>query len=154
MASRSATTIFSNMPHSMSSSPARTRSGSKSCRSYTDPAGFRPLNGPGHQLGEKETKQGVPERISLRPHLAPVDVHSVGQGLEGVERDAHREDHVKPGLLQGNSSQGQQDREVVQEKVEVFEENRMARLEAKLRNTHSFFRPCRSPARWMSSPLA
>ena len=46
---------------------------------------FRPLDGPGHQLGEIGDKQGERDEIPLRGQLSPVDVDGVAEGLEGIK---------------------------------------------------------------------
>ena len=58
---------------------------------------FAALDGPCHQLGEKGQEQGIAQEIPLRRHLPPPDVHQIAYGLEGIERDAHRQQHVKGG---------------------------------------------------------
>ena len=52
------------------------------------------FNGPRHKLGEEGDKQGIGEEIPLGLNLAPVHIHGVAEGLEGIEGDAHREQNI------------------------------------------------------------
>ena len=81
-----------------------------------------PLDGSGHQLGEEGDEEGVAEEIPLGLHLAPVHVHGIAQGLEGIEGDAHGQDHIKDRLVQGDPAQGEEGLQIVPEKAPVFEE--------------------------------
>ena len=61
------------------------------------------LDGPGHQLGEEGDEQGVVDEVLLRFHVLAVDIDGVAQGLEGVEGDAHGQEHVQQGHVQAQA---------------------------------------------------
>ena len=82
----------------------------------------RPLDGPGHQLGEEGDEQGVVEEVPLGGHVLPVHVDGVAQGLEGVKGDAHRQQHVQQGHVHGKAQIVQPPGEHVRGEVVVLEE--------------------------------
>ena len=83
-----------------------------------------PLNGPGHELGEKGHEHGEGEQVALRGNAAAVDVEGVPKGLEGVEADAHREDQVEgPVAFEAEEGAGFGD-----EEIGVFEEGEDAEI--------------------------
>ncbi len=49
---------------------------------------------PGHQLREKRHEEQEIREVPAGPQLAAVDVDGVAHRLEGVERDAHRQQQV------------------------------------------------------------
>ena len=54
-----------------------------------------PLDGAGNQLREEADIGQKGHHIARRWQTAPVDIDAVAEGLEGVERDAHRQDEVQ-----------------------------------------------------------
>ena len=54
-------------------------------------------DGAGHQLREHGDVHAEVQRILLHLHLAAVDIHHVGDGLQGEERDADRQRQVQLG---------------------------------------------------------
>lgn len=51
-------------------------------------------NGAGHQVRKKADKEPVIENGSHGLDLFPVDIHGIGDGLEGKKGNAHREDEL------------------------------------------------------------
>ena len=78
------------------------------------------LDGPGHQLGEKGDEQRVIAEVPLRGGPAPVYVQHVGQGLEGVKGDAHRQQQPPCGAARDQPG----------EKARVFEHAQAAQAGA------------------------
>ena len=52
------------------------------------------LDGARDKLGEEGDEERVGEEIPLGLNLAPVHIHGVAEGLEGIEGDAHREQNI------------------------------------------------------------
>ena len=53
-----------------------------------------PDDGARQQRGEEGDVEGIVQEALHRLHLAPIDVHDIGDGLEGVETDAHGQENV------------------------------------------------------------
>ena len=89
---------------------------------------FRPLDGPGHQLGEIGDKQGERDEIPLRGQLSPVDVDGVAEGLEGIKRDAHRQNDVQHGDGPGDGDRPAEGGEGLAEEIEILEEKQQPQI--------------------------
>ena len=62
------------------------------------------------RTGDELRKEGnvceESDRIARGTHVAAIDRYGVGQRLEGVEADSHRQDHLERGRLQLHSYPG------------------------------------------------
>lgn len=86
----------------------------------------RPLDGTGYQLWEKRDEGKECDDVLGRCYLTPIYVDGVRQGLERVERDAHRQDHLQQQPIRGNAEQLSKlsDKEIV-----ILEKSEDAKIE-------------------------
>ena len=80
-----------------------------------------PLDGSGDELREKGDKGTKGDGITGGLEVAPVDVDGVGEGLEGVEGDADRQDDLQGGGVHGNAKGVPGGNPVLDEEVGVLE---------------------------------
>jgi len=84
------------------------------------------LDGACHQLREKGHVQGEIPEVPFRLLFAAVDVDGIAQCLEGVEGDAHRQQHFE--RRQGNPVEVKEELEIRREEVEIFESEKHAEI--------------------------
>ena len=108
---------------------------------------LRPLNGAGHQLGEEGDKKGIAEEVSFRGNLSPVHINGIAQSLEGVEGDAHRQQHVKGRVVKLKADMDQYGIEAVNGEIEILEEEQNRQVDAKAQPQHQ------TPAEQQRPPL-
>ena len=78
--------------------------------------------GPAISCGEEHDEGAEVDQVVLHLDFAPVDIHRVGQDLEGVKADAQRQ--VELGGIQQRQAQPQQGIDVGQEEVCVLKKSR------------------------------
>ncbi len=81
-----------------------------------------PFNRPGHQLGEQGNKEGIIQKALGRDQLSAIHVDGVAHGLEGIERDAHRQDNVEVKVSRTEPHRHQQGFRAAHKEIEVFKE--------------------------------
>ena len=86
-------------------------------------------NRTGNQLREEHDEGAEVDQVVLHLDFAPVDIHRVGQNLEGVKADAQRQ--VELGGIQQRQAQPQQGIDVGQEEVCVLKEEQEAQRDEK-----------------------
>ncbi len=91
--------------------------------------GERPLDRPGHQLREERDVEGKIEKPPGRRGLSAIHVDRVAQGLEGVERDADRQDDVQRGLGDAETQHLQQVHGLADKEAKVFEDREQPEVE-------------------------
>ena len=82
----------------------------------------RPLDRAGDQLGEEGDEGQEMNDSSAWRELSAVDVDGIAHRLEGVERDAHRQDDVQRAQLERHVQIRQQVRQRLDEEIVVLEE--------------------------------
>src|SRR5712672_567216 len=94
-----------------------------------------PLDGTGNQVREKTDEEGVVHQRVRRFHFAMIDVHDVGNFLEGVERDAGRQDDSPDddGNVLQPDEQGQVG-ERVDEEIKIFEDAEKSEIQDQGKN--------------------
>ena len=98
------------------------------------------LDGPGHQLREKRYEQRVPQKIVLRFHVLPVNVHQIAHALKGEKRYADRQQDIEAGNVDTQADDAEKLFQHFAGKVEVFEiaQNKQHQYDA-ARNDPLFF---------------
>ncbi len=72
-----------------------------------------PYDGTRHQLRKESYEQGEVQQRLFRGKLLTVYVQRVGERLERIERDTHRQDNIRLGWLVSNTPQRKQRHEVI-----------------------------------------
>ena len=90
---------------------------------------FGPLDGAGNQLGEERDKQGIAGDALLSSDFPPVYIHGIAQGLEGVEGNPHRQQHIDARPVQVEAQGHEQGVQAVQGKIKVLEEEKNAQVD-------------------------
>ena len=107
---------------------------------------LRPFNGPGHQLGKEGDEESVVAQMPLRLDAAAIDVDDIAEGLEGVKRDAHRQNEIQKPVLHRKAEQPQQPRDGSGEEVEVFIKKQNAQTGGERNDETGLFQPLVLPA--------
>jgi len=89
----------------------------------------RPDDRPGNELWEEGNKEQEIDEITGRRELPPVDVDGVAHGLEGVERNAYRQQQ----LVQGQAERKKLV-EAMGKKVVVLEDGEQAKVARQAEN--------------------
>ena len=109
---------------------------------------FQALAGGGHnQLREEGDKEGIAEEVFFRGDLPPVHIDGIAQGLEGIEGDAHRQQHVKGRVVKLKAQRAQQSIETVNGEVEILEKEQNRQVDAQAHPQHQ------TPAEQQRPPL-
>lgn len=87
-----------------------------------------PLDGSGHELGEKADKGQKFNQVGGGFQMPSVHVDGVAQRLKGVKTDADRQDDVQVANLNGLPQKGEGPGKAVDEKVVVFEKSQQAEV--------------------------
>ena len=89
------------------------------------------LDRPRDQLREEGDKQRISEKIMLRRNITPIDVNGVSERLKDEERDAHRQENVKPGNLQPDMKQRENAFDRRQQKIKILEIDKKTKIQNK-----------------------
>ena len=87
------------------------------------------LNRAGNQLREERDKHAEGHHVARRLDVAAVNVDGVTNGLERVERDAHRQQDVKRGPVGIYTEQSQEVHKTVAQEVQILEHAQDAQVE-------------------------
>lgn len=86
-----------------------------------------------YQLREETDIGQKGYRITCRCQLLAIDIYAIGQGLKGIEGDAHRQYNMQGGGLECYAKGGKGIDKALHKEVEVFEEAQYAQIEEDIR---------------------
>ena len=89
---------------------------------------LRPFDRPRHQLREIGHKQRKIKKVMLRLHFPPVHIDGVAEGLERVERDAHRQNDVQHRRGERDRHRSAERRERRAEEIEILEKEQQPQI--------------------------
>ena len=89
---------------------------------------LRPFDRPRHQLREIGHKQRKIKKVMLRLHFPPVHIDGVAEGLERVERDAHRQNDIQHRRGKRDRHRSAERRERRAEEIEILEEKQQPQI--------------------------
>lgn len=91
------------------------------------------LNRARYQLRKKADIGQKGHSITSGRQLLAIDIYAIGQGLKGIERDAHRQDDMQGCGLECYAKGGKGIDKALHKKVKVFEETQYAQIEEDIR---------------------
>ena len=91
------------------------------------------LNRTRNQLREKADIGQKGYRITCRRQLLAINIYAIGQGLKGIEGDAHRQDNMQGSGLERYAKGGKGIDKALHKEVEVFEKAQYAQTEKDIR---------------------